>query len=386
MRWAWLLLGLLLFGVAYAAASGRIARLVLAFRILDELRRPGPDSWLRRATAPPRLTSLTLESEGRRFAADLYRPASGGSLVPILLAPGLVEQGKDEPRVRPFAELLARAGFPVVVPDLPSFRALRVDPDQPGELAAALAAVAARPDLAPRGRVGLFGISYAGGIALLAALDPAHAARVPFLAAVGAYADLDTTLRFLASGRVVLGGRMRRVQPDLYGRLVFLRTYEEFLGPQDRQVLEAMVARRMSEPRASLADLAGALGPDGRLIYDLFETAAPHQVPGLIERLPPELGSRMAELSPARRSFASLRARLYLVHARDDGTFPASEAHRLAELARPRVPVRLVVLEALQHVDPRPWRHDPWGFLTRDLPEALRLAWWWYALLGERAS
>jgi hypothetical protein len=43
-----------------------------------------------------------------------------------------------------------------------------------------------------------------------------------------------------------------------------------------------------------------------------------------------------------------------------------------------------VVLEALQHVAPEPWRRDPWAFLTRDLPEALRLAVWWYALLGER--
>ena len=92
----------------------------------------------------------------------------------------------------------------------------------------------------------------------------------------------------------------------------------------------------------------------------------------------------MAELSPARRSFAPLAARLYLVHDRDDGTFPVSEAYRLADLARARRPVRTVVLGALRHVDPEPWRRDPWGFLTRDLPEALRLAWWWYGLLGER--
>jgi hypothetical protein len=32
---------------------------------------------------------------------------------------------------------------------------------------------------------------------------------------------------------------------------------------------------------------------------------------------------------------------------------------------------------------PEPWREDPWAFLTRDLPEAARLMWWWYALLGE---
>ncbi len=177
------------------------------------------------------------------------------------------------------------------------------------------------------------------------------------------------------------------VKPAPYGRLVFLRTYEEFLAAScDSQLLEAMAGRRISDANARLTDLADSLSPQGRLIYDLFETAPPEDVPGLIEHLPSGLRRRMAGLSPDRRSFAPLHARLYLVHDRDDGTFPASEAYRLAERARPHTPVRMVVLEAIQHVAPEPWRRDPWGFLSRDLPEAPRLAWWWYTLLGERGG
>ena len=385
IRWLILILVLLAAGVVWAWSSGRVARLTLAFQILDELRRPGPESWLRRATPAPSRSALTLEGANLRLAADLYRPARGAGRVPVILVPGLVEAGKDDPRVPPFAELLARAGFPVVVPDLPSFRTLRAHPDNVRDLAAALDAVTARPDLAPLGRAGLFGISYAGSIALLVALDPTRAARVPFVAAVGAYADLDTALRFLATGRTFHRGRLRMVKPGPYGQLVFLRTYEEFLTvPGDRGVLEAMAERRLRDASARLADLADSLSPQGRLIYDLFETAPPEDVPGLIEHLPAGLRRRMAELSPGRRSFAPLAARLYLVHDRDDGTFPASEAYRLSALARPHQPVRMVVLEALRHVEPQPWRRDPWGFLSRDLPEALRLAWWWYGLLGEQ--
>lgn len=384
-RIRWLILVLLAAGAAWAWSSGRVARVALAIRIMDELRRPGPESWLRRATPAPTRSAITLDGPSPALAADLYRPARDAGRVPVILVPGLVEAGKDDPRVPPFAELLARAGFTVVVPSLPSFRTLRAHPDNVHDLAAALDAVTARPDLAPQGRAGVFGISYAGSIGLLVALDPARSTRVPFLAAVGAFADLDTALRFLATGRTFHRGRMRTVKPDPYGQLVFLRTYQEFLGAtRDSAMLEAMAERRLRDPGARLGDLADSLGPRGRLIYDLFETAAPDQVPGLIEQLPVGLRQRMAELSPGRRSFAPLTARLYLVHDRDDGTFPVSEAYRLAELARARRPVRMVVLDALRHVDPEPWRRDPWGFLTRDLPEALRLTWWWYGLLGER--
>ncbi len=386
MRLLWLILALVAASTVWVWTSGRAARIALACQILDELRRPGPESWLRRATPAPSRSAITLEGERFRLAADLYRPARGAARMPLILVPGLVEAGKDDPLVPPFAELLARAGFLVVVPDFPSFRTLRAHPDQVHELAAALDAVTARPDLAPHARAGLVGISYAGSIALLVALDPARAARVPFVAAVGAYADLDTTLRFLATGRTFHGGRVRVVKPAPYGKLVFLRTYEEFLAaPRDSQMLEAMAARRIRDTSARIADLADSLSPQGRLVYDLLETASPADVPPLIARLPPGLRHRMSELSPSRRSFAPLAARLYLVHDPDDATFPVSEAYRLADLARPHRPVRLVVLQALRHVEPEPWRRDVFGFLTRDVPEALRLAWWWYRLLGERS-
>jgi pimeloyl-ACP methyl ester carboxylesterase len=371
--------------VVWLFAAGHVGRAARSVQILDELRRPGPRSWLRRATPAPVKSALTLEAAGRRFAADLYRPGRGGPTVPAIFVPGMVEEGKDDARVAPFAALLARAGFTVVVPDLPSFRTLRVHPDNVAELAAALDAVTASRELAPDGRAGLFGVSYAGGIAMLVALDPARAGRVPFVATAGAYADLDTALRFLATGRTFLDRRLRMVKPDPYGQLVFLRTYEEFLtDARDRLLLEAMVDRRVRDAAARLDDLAAGLGPEGRLLYDLFEVAGAEEVPELIERLPAGLRGRMAALSPARRDFGALSARLYLAHDLNDGTFPASESRRLAVLARGYAPARVVLLESLQHVEPEPWRRDWRGRLTRDLPEALRLAAWWYALLGER--
>jgi pimeloyl-ACP methyl ester carboxylesterase len=384
MRARWMVLLLVVAGIAWAWGTGRVERMAMAIRILDELRRPGPASWLRGATRAPSRTSTVLEAPRLRLAADVYRPGGRAGRVPVILVPGMVEGGKDDPRVRPFAELLARAGFLVVTPDLPSFRTLRVHRDNERDLAAALDAVTARPDLAPEGRAGLFGISYAGGIALLVAIDSSRAARIPFVATVGAYADLDTAVRFLATGQMVHRGRQRPVEPDPYGQLVLIRTYEEFLeDPGDSPVFDAMVARRVRDPGAALSDLADSLSPQSRVIYDLFESATPDRVPGLMARLPSGMRQRMADLSPGRRDFAALRARLYLVHDLDDGTFPASESRRLAALARPHRPTRLVVIEALHHVVPEPWRSDPWGFLTRDLPEAARLAGWWYAILGE---
>jgi hypothetical protein len=166
---------------------------------------------------------------------------------------------------------------------------------------------------------------------------------------------------------------------------VFLKTYEEFLTePADRERLAAMVARRTVDLDAALEDLAAGLTPEARLIYDLFERATPDEVPALLAQMHEGMRERMAGLSPARRDFTTLRARLYLAHDRNDTTIPFVESLHIADLARGRVRTRLVVLEILHHVDPKPWRTQPWEFLTRDVPEAVRLGGWWCALLEER--
>ena len=69
MRIRWLILVLLAAGAVWAASSGRVGRLTLAFQILDELRRPGAESWLRRATPAPSRSALTLEGANLRLVA-----------------------------------------------------------------------------------------------------------------------------------------------------------------------------------------------------------------------------------------------------------------------------------------------------------------------------
>ncbi len=385
MRTRWWLLGL----VAAAAlvwlwASGSLARALLALEIMDELREPGARSWLSRATPPPRVRATTLAAEGAGFAADVYEPAEGRAQ-PLLLVPGMVPEGKDDPRVAPFAAAMARAGFRVIVPDLPSFQSLVVQPANVRELAAAVAATTARRDLAPRGRTGLFGVSFAGGIAVLALREPAVARRVSFLVTMGAYADLDSTLTFLATGRTFVRGRAHHVEVDPYSQFVFVRTYEEFLpDPRDRERLEAMARRRWNDPSAPLADLADSLSPAGRLPYELFVTAAPAAVPALLARLPAALEQRMAVLSPERQDLSRLRVPVFLAHAWDDGTVPVGETWRLARLLRRHTRVQRILLRTVGHVEAEPWHRHLRRFLAEDVPEAWRLEGWLCALLAER--
>lgn len=171
------------------------ALLVLADAAAGE----GP-SRLKETTPSPRRQAIAFDLEGRVHSGDLYLPADAEPAAGIVLAPGVVPEGKDEPRLVAFATTLARARFAVLVPDLPGYRQLRIHPSDARIVADAFAYLAGRAELAPAGRAGLAAFSYGVGPALLAALEEDLRERVRFVVGVGGYHDLTDAARYLTTG------------------------------------------------------------------------------------------------------------------------------------------------------------------------------------------
>ena len=82
-------------------------------------------------------------------------------------------------------------------------------------------------ELAPDGRVGMMGISFAGGLSIVAAARPALRGQVAFAMALGGHADLPRTLTYLCTG-IQPDGAVR--PPHDYGVAIIL------LGAADRVV------------------------------------------------------------------------------------------------------------------------------------------------------
>ena len=90
---------------------------------------------------------------------DRYRPAFLGGGQTLVLVHGVTPHGKDDPRAREAAALLARAGFEVLVPTVPGLTRGRLRQD---DVAVVRATLAARP-----GPSVVLGVSVGAGPALL---------------------------------------------------------------------------------------------------------------------------------------------------------------------------------------------------------------------------
>ena len=279
--------------VQAALTLGLSAAFVIEY-VAGGARRP-----LSAVTSTPRVEPLVVAG------AAVDRWSAGGG-VPLVLVHGYAPAGKDEPRVREAAALLARAGFDVAVPTIPGLTRGRLRPD---DVQPVVATLAARPQPTV-----IVTVSVGSGPALLAAADPRVRDRVRAVLSLGGYASASELLRFFLTGEY------------------------DWDGIRGRVVHDPGVVRAFVEANADLLDRSAR-----ETLADPARAAAALRAP------PPPVAELLEHLSPEHAAEA-IRARLILVHGVDDPTIPYTETLRLAA-ARPRN-TEVVLVHLFEHVDP----------------------------------
>jgi pimeloyl-ACP methyl ester carboxylesterase len=196
--------------------------------------------------------------------------------------------------------------------------------------------------------------SYAAGPAILAALEAEIREQTRFILAVGGYHDLVEVLTFFTTGWFRQDGNWQYLEPNEYGKWVFvLSNLGRLEAPADRVLLRAMARRKMADLEASLDDLAGQLRGQGRALYAFITNRDPLQAPALLQQLPAGIRGDIAALDLSSKDLSRLGARLLLIHGYDDSIIPYTESIALAA-AVPKGQARLFLVDGLAHVDLEP--------------------------------
>ncbi|MFQ5829255.1 MAG: alpha/beta hydrolase family protein [Candidatus Methylomirabilia bacterium] len=276
------------------------------------------------------------------MSADLYRPAHLLTHSPLVLVHGLAPEGKDDPRLRQAARLLARAGFAVAVPTIPGLTGLRL---RPADAEPVVETIRALPERFDGRLVALVAVSVGAAPALLAAADPRVADQVALVVSLGGYASTVEVLRYALTGAYRYGGIGERGEPNPDGARLFLRANLDLLSTlEDRARLAAWLdAPGSGRPRE--------LSPEGESVLRLVENRDPDRLDPLVRALPRLLQALLSALSP-QGALPRLKARLSLIHGRTDPVVPYTESLRLADAARRAgVPTRLTIMGAVEHVE-----------------------------------
>lgn len=318
--------------------------------------------------------ALDYEVEGRRRQADLYLPHTAPPEAGIVLVPGVVPEGKDDPQLVALAAILAHARFAVIVPEMPGFSRLAVSAHDAQDVADAFTYLADYPDLVPRGRVGIAAFSYAVGPAVLAALMPSIRDRVRFIFGVGGYYHFPHIIRYSTTGWFEHEERWHWIKPNDYSKLVLVNAAKLYLADErDRKTINAIAKRRLDDRTADIADLVGQLGPDGKAVVALAINNDPACFPDLYALLPYDMRVEIGRLSLHDKDLTKLRARLLLLHGMNDNMIPWPESAALAAAAPDGKSRLFLIKRTLGHVNLGFSHMFSWQFVSEELPDFFRM-------------
>ncbi len=301
---------------------------------------------------PPHFPGLTVETRTMSGLgpdrARWYAPARAkGPLPGWLLLHGASIQGPDHPALVRFAAALAYAGTAVLIPDIPAWRKLDLDPAPARSIVArSLAYLCEDAQVLPGGAM-LAGFSFGCPQVLRLAADLAPTHSIRGVVGFGGYADLAATVRFGLTGQFEWRGRSRHMKPDPYGRWVVAANYLHLAAGYEG-------AEEVSRGLRRLASLAGAQGvlawdpvydqakteimkslpPEDRDLFRLFAPPADQEPdPERADRIAPKIARAAQETHPLLELPPSLNAdtlpSVHLLHGRGDPLIPFSETFAL---------------------------------------------------------
>jgi dienelactone hydrolase len=329
-----------------------------------------PPGWRRIQAARLLLASLDAGTAKGAFALDLERVRvtpetialrEGGSLrslrysVAAGTAPGLIllhgvhPLGIDEPRLQRLARAFAASGLEVHTPELPQLLSLDVDPRVVGQIAGCADALSAQG--AGR-KLGAFGISFTGGLLLMAAATPAGARSLAFAVAVGAHHDLRRVALHFA-GETARGpdGERASAASDPYGARVLVAAYAPALfAPADVPIAREALRAHLGEHYAASRRAAGRLSAAGAGRFASVVEPGGRGLPPLLRQLAQAQAASLAALSPAGK-LRGLRVPALLLHGHSDPIVPSTETAWLAREVPAARLERVLVTPALRHAE-----------------------------------
>jgi pimeloyl-ACP methyl ester carboxylesterase len=293
---------------------------------------------------------VTMSTSQGPVRARLYVPRGIPHSPGMVLVHGIHRLGIDEPRLVNFARAAASNGFSVMTPEVAALADYHVDGASIGTIGESAAWMEQRSGTGP---VTVVGVSFAGGLSLLATCDPRYAPHIRALVLMGAYDNLARVARFLATSEAEFpDGRMEPYKAHDYGAAVFVYSHlDQFFPETDLAVAHDALRDWLWEKPIEAQALFPRLSPPSRATMEILLARQ-------IDRLRPQLleairedDSQLSAISPEGKLDA-LRAPVFILHGTTDDIIPSTESMWL-EKDIPHAYLReALITPAFSHVDP----------------------------------
>ena len=321
---------------------------VRAAGILLQVQAPQHPGALANLTSHPVKEVLTeVPTPSGPIRARLYIPGDGRDAPGIVLVHGVHHLGIEDPRLVAFARALSSSGLRVLTPELSSLADYRVDQSSIeliGYSACMLSASVGQ-------KVGVLGLSFSGGLSLLAAADPRFRPYIRFVVSVGAHDDLERVSQFFLTNTIERpNGSIFRITAHEYGALILIYSHVgDFFPPAEvsaaHEALRLLLWEKVDESRKRAELLSPASRQKMELLYS-------HRVETLAGEIRESIARHRAEMAPVspHGNLGALQVPVLLLHGTGDNIIPSSELLWLQRDVPPAALKSALISPAISHV------------------------------------
>lgn len=278
-----------------------------------------------------------------KIDAELYRPQKKGIYPATIFSLG-TEGFNNSPNVKRYAGLYAKAGFVVLVPNIPDLINITLK-DSTVEDMVSLFEFLYGKDFVDKDNIGFSGVCAGGSMSLVAAADPRISDNVAYVNVISPYFDVRDLSYELFTGRVWENGKEITWQPNPDAQRSLKLWYVNFIDDEkERETIKKIIINSGSLSTSELESLS----VESRAIFSFLKNVNPEDFEKLEADLPAVVKFQVEKMSP-RSALSSLKAKVYVLSDIYDDWVYNSHSRRLAE-SLPDDQIRFTTLESLQHV------------------------------------
>jgi acetyl esterase/lipase len=310
-----------------------------------------------------RSEELQLPTAVGAVRARLYVPVEQPNAPALVVLHGVHHLGIDEPRLVGFAEAMASCGLRVLTPELPGIKDYHIDKGSVRVIGESTKWFAEKTG----GSVGVMGLSFSGGLALVAASDPLYRPDFKFVFAVGSQDAMDHVAQYYLTGRETRpDGSVELLPAHEYGPLVLEYEHlEDFVPAEDVEAIRPVLREHLYEDKGAELLAAAKL-----TVRQKAETAALMDSGAVATRaklaaVDLKYVEEMQGLSP-HGMLGKMTTPVFLLHGQADNIIPAAETLWMASELPASSLQAVLVSPVLSHLDmdgAKPGAWDEWRLM-----------------------
>jgi pimeloyl-ACP methyl ester carboxylesterase len=179
--------------------------------------------------------------------------------------------------------------------------------------------------------VGVMGLSFSGGLALVAAADPEYKSDFKFVLAVGSQDSMEHVATYYLTGREVRpDGTTEQLAPHEYGPLVLEYEHlEDFVAGQDEAAIRSVLQQHLYEDKTAEALAADRLNARQKAEAMQLMDSSSALTKAMLASSSKKHIREMDALSPDGK-LQTMTTPVYLLHGRGDNIIPSAETMWMA--------------------------------------------------------